>query len=347
MSTPLTVSEIARRLTADLDGAGDALIGAVGGVRDAAPGEIAFVSQARYAADAANTRASALIVGRDWTLPAPCPLLRVDKPEAAFAQVARWFAPPDPVYTPGVHPTAVVSPDAKLGSNVHIGPLAVIEAGAQVGDRAIVGAQTYVGHGVRLGADCRLFPQVSIREHCILGDRVWIHNGTVVGSDGFGYEVDKQGVRTKIPQIGIVVIGDDVEIGANVAIDRARFGRTRIGKGVKIDNLVQIGHNVVIGDHTVIVAQVGIAGSSSIGEKAILAGQSGVAGHLTVGPGAIVGAQTGVTKDVPAGAYVLGFPATPQKEMARQYAVLARLPELRDRVASLQKRLDEIEARLR
>lgn len=346
MSVSLTLHEIARRLSAELSGNGDTVIHSVGGVRDAAPGEIAFVSLSRYAADAASTRASALIVGRDWSDPAPCPLLRVDKPEAAFTQVAQWFAGADPVYSPSIHPTAVVSPEATIGADVHVGPLALIEAGAIIGAHSIVGAQCYVGHGVRIGEHSRLYPQVSVREYCIIGNRVLIHNGTVVGSDGFGYEVDKQGIRTKLPQIGIVVIGDDVEIGANVTIDRARFGKTRIGKGVKIDNLVQIAHNVIVGDYAVIVAQVGIAGSTAIGEKAILAGQSGVAGHLTIGASAVVGAQSGVTKDVAPGSYVIGFPAAPQKEVARGYAAVARLPELRERVVALQKRLEALESRL-
>lgn len=342
----MTVSEIARKLSAELVGDGAAVIRGVAGVRDAAAGELAFVSQSRYAADAATTGASALIVARDWTSPAPCPLLKVDKPERAFAEAARWFAPPDPTFPPGVHSTAVVSPDARIGEGVHVGPLAVIEAGAVIGARSIIGAQCYVGHGVRIGDDCRLFPQVSIREHCVLGNRVWLHNGTVIGSDGFGYDVHPDGTRTKQPQIGIVVIEDDVEIGANVTVDRARFGKTRIGRGVKIDNLVQIAHNVIIGDHAVIVAQVGIAGSTHIGPKAILAGQAGVAGHLTVGAGAIVGAQAGVTKDVPPGAYVIGFPATPQKEAARQHGAVARLPELRERLLALEKRLQALEAKL-
>ncbi len=343
---PMTVSEIAARLDADLAGPGGAEIRAVAGVRDAENGEIAFVSQTRYAADAARTRASALIVGREWTQPAPCPLLKVDKPDAAFALVARWFALPDPAYPPGVHPTAVVSPGAELGADVHVGPLAVIEAGAAIGHRTIVSAQSYIGPGVRIGADCRIFPQVSIREYCVLGDRVWIHNGAVIGSDGFGYDVDKQGVRTKQPQIGIVVIGDDVEIGANATIDRARFGKTRIGRGVKIDNLVQVAHNVNIGDHSVLVAQVGIAGSTTIGEKSVFAGQAGAVGHITIGPGTVVGAQSGVLTDVPAGAYVLGFPAVPQKQAARQYAAIARLPELRDRLLALQKRVEKLAERL-
>lgn len=342
-----TVEEIARRLGAAVEGDGARTVEAVAGVRDAGPRDIAFVSQERYAADAATTRAAALIVSTTWARPVPAALVRVENPEAAFAQVAQWFARPVPAPEPGVHPLAVVSAAAVLGKGVSIGPFSVVEAEAQLGDGVAVGAQCYVGHGVRIGAATRLYPQVSIREHCEIGERVIVHNGTVIGSDGFGYAVDKQGVRTKIPQIGIVVVGDDVEIGANVTIDRARFGRTRIGRGVKIDNLVMIAHNVVIGDHAVIVAQAGIAGSTSVGEKAILAGQSGVAGHLTIGAGAVIGAQAGVTKDVPAGAYVIGFPATPQKEAARQHALVARLPELRERVAEMQKRLEALEQRLR
>ena len=339
-----TVGQIARQLGASVEGDADRLIQAVAGVRDAGPDEIAFVSQARYAADAATSKAGALIVGKDWTQPVPAALIRVDQPEAAFAKVALAFAPPTPVPEPGVHPTAVVSPQARLGRSVSIGPCAVIEEGVVLGDDVIIGAQCYVGHGVQIGPRSRLYPQVSIREHCRLGARVIVHNGTVIGSDGFGYNVDKQGVRTKVPQVGIVVIGDDVEIGANVTIDRARFGKTRIGNGVKIDNLVQVAHNVIIGDHSVFVAQVGIAGSTIIGKRVIMAGKSGVVGHMTVGDDAVIGTCTGVTKDVPPGAYMLGFPAKLRKEAAREYAALARLPELFHKVTDLQKRLESLEA---
>ena len=341
----LTVGQIAAQLGAEVEGDAGRVIHAVAGVRDAGPEDIAFVSQARYAADAAASGAGALIVGRDWAIPVSAALIRVDQPETAFARIAQAFIPPTPIPEIGVHPTAIISPKAQVGLRPSIGPYAVIEADVVLGDDVVVGAQCYIGHGVHIGSHSRLYPQVSIREYCRLGARVIVHNGTVIGSDGFGYNVDRQGVRTKIPQIGIVLVGDDVEIGANVTIDRARFGKTRIGVGVKIDNLVQIGHNVVIGDHAVVVAQVGIAGSTMIGGKAILAGQSGVAGHLTVGAGAVVSAQAGVTKDVPPGSYVMGFPATPHKEMARQYAAVARLPELRERVAALQKRLEALEQR--
>lgn len=341
----LTVEEIARRLGGVLEGDGARRIASVAGVRDAGPADLAFVSQSRYEADAVASRAGAILVTKDWSRACASPLIRVDKPEVAFATAARWFAAPEPAIPAGVHPSAIVAADVVLGEGVSIGPLSVVEAGAKLGKGVVIGAQCYVGHRVAIGAGTRLYPQVSLREGCVIGERCILHNGTVVGSDGFGYDVDKQGVRTKIPQIGIVVIEDDVEIGANCTIDRARFGKTRIGKGVKIDNLVQIAHNVIIGDHAVIVAQVGIAGSTMIGDKTIIAGQSGVAGHLTIGPGTVVGARSGVTKDIPGG-YVVGFPARPQKDFALETAMVARLPQLRERVAELAKRLDEIERRL-
>lgn len=342
----LTARQIAERLGAQAEGNPDVVISGVAGVRDASPDEVAFVSQARYAADAAVSKAGVMLVGLDWSEKLPATLIRVAKPEAAFAQVAGWFTLVAPPPESGIHAMALVHPTAKLGKNPSVGPFTVIEACAVLGDNAVVGAQCYIGHGVQIGHDVRLYPQVSIREFCRLGNRVMIHNGTVIGSDGFGYNVDREGVRTKQPQIGIVTIGDDVEIGTNVCVDRARFGKTRIGNGVKIDNLVQIAHNVVIGDHAVLVSQVGVSGSTIIGPKAILAGQVGVAGHLVIGAGAVVGAQGGVTKSVPPGSYVTGYPATPHKEAAKQHAMVARLPELRARVADLQKRIEALEASL-
>ena len=340
-----TLAELAARTGAALEGDGRRVIRGVAGVRDAGPDEVAFVSLPKYAADAAETKAAGLFLARDWDKPVPCPILRVDKPEESFYIAAKLFAGTVPAPVPGVHPSAVVSADATVGPGCSIGPLCVVEAGAVLGGRVILQAGVYIGHGVRVGDDCHFYPGVSIREHCQIGSRVILHNGAVIGSDGFGYSVNKQGVRTKIPQIGIVVIGDDVEIGANSTIDRARFGKTKIGDGVKIDNLVQIAHNVIIGDHAVIVAQVGIAGSTIVGSKAVLAGQSGVAGHLVIGEGAIIGAQAGVTKDVKPGSFVIDFPATPQREAAVQHANVARLPELKARVADLEKRIRQLESR--
>ena len=343
----VTVEELARRLGAPFEGDGAQVIRGVSGLREAAPGEIAFVGSPRYAPDAATTAASAVIVGRDWNRSCAAPaVIRVENPEEAFSRVVAWFAPPPAPVSPGIHPAAIVSPGARLGEAVSVGPGAVVEAGASIGDRTILSAGVYVGHGVRIGSDCRLYPHVSVREHVVIGDRAIIHNGAVIGSDGFGYTADTQGVWHKIPQIGTVVVGDDVEIGANVTVDRARFGRTRIGNGVKIDNLVQIAHNVILGDHAILAAQVGIAGSSHVGSRVMMGGQAGVAGHLSIGEGAIVGGQAGVTKDVPPGTFVTGYPAAPHEKAARAHAGLMRLPQLKERLAELETRLRKLEEKL-
>ncbi len=339
----LTLAELARHLGGELEGDGTVVVHGVAGIRDAQPGEITFVANPRYAPLVATTRASAVIVARAWDRPAGTALIRVDDPDRAFTEAAALFAPPPPPDPEGIHPTAVIAPTARLGRDVRVGPYVVIEDGAEVGDRTVLMAHVYVGHEVRIGPDCRIYPHVSIRERCQIGARVILHNGTVIGSDGFGYTVDAQGVRHKIPQLGIVVIGDDAELGANVTVDRARFGKTVIGRGVKIDNLVQIGHNVVIGDHSVIVAQVGIAGSTTIGSKVILAGQVGISGHIEIGDGAIIGAQSGVTKDVPPGAIMLGAPAVPMDRFKRINAYMMRLPEFRKQLDELQRRVAALE----
>lgn len=338
----IALAEIAARIGATLEGDGGLPITGVAGVRDGGPGEIAFVSQARYAADAAAARVSALVVDRAWNRPVPAALLRVEKPEEAFARIAQLFVPPPPVFAPGVHPAAVVDPTARIGADVHIGPHVVVEARASVGSRTRLLAGVYVGHQASIGEDCSLHPNVSLREHVVIGNRCILHNGTVVGSDGFGYATGRDGVHRKIPQIGIVVIGDDVEIGANVTIDRARFGKTRIGNGVKIDNLVQIGHNVVIGDGCIIVSQVGIAGSTILDHHVVLAGQVGVAGHIRIGAGAMVAAQTGIAHDVPPGARLWGTPARSHKEMLELNALWSRLPDMRRRLAALEAGLEEL-----
>jgi len=332
----LTVAEIAARLGGELVGDAAVIIRGVAGVRNAEPAELAFVSQSRYVSDAMNTRASALIVGQDWTKELSIPLIKVAKPEAAFSEVSVWFAPPPVQYLPGIHATAIISPDAVIGQDVHIGPYCVIGRDVSLGARTVLVGHNFIGDGVSIGDDGLLHPLVSVREHVKIGARVILHNGAVIGSDGFGYHADSKGVRTKIAQIGIVEIGDDVEIGANATIDRARFGRTRIGHGVKIDNLVHVGHNVAIGDHSVLIAQVGIAGSTTLGHHVIAAGQVGVAGHLKIGDYAVISAQSGVTKDIPAKSLTMGFPAIPQKEFAVNHANLSRLPELKKRVSALE-----------
>lgn len=341
----MTVQEIADKLGgATIEGNPSAVITGLSGVREAREGDITYVSTPKYAGAAASTAATAVIVATDWAKPCSATLIRTANPEKAFAQVAAWFAPPSVPRIPGLHPAAVIAPDVALGEEVSVGPFCVIESGAAIGNRSVLHAGCYIGHGVTIGEDCLFYPHVSIREYCRLGSRVILHNGVVIGSDGFGYA--QQGERRiKIPQTGIVVIGDDVEIGANTTVDRARFGQTRIGNGVKIDNLVQIAHNVIIGDHAVIVAQAGIAGSSMIGARTILAGQVGIGGHTVIGPDVIIGAQSGVAKDVPAKTFLLGTPALPFERTSKIYAIQAHLPEWRERLHDIEKRLDALEAK--
>jgi UDP-3-O-[3-hydroxymyristoyl] glucosamine N-acyltransferase len=339
----MRLSEVAEKTGGRLDGDGDTDIRGVAGISEAGEGEISFIANPRYAAEAAVTKAAAVIVAEDWNSACPAPLIRTKNPDEAFAKAAALFYTPPPRPANGIHPSAVVAADAEIGERVSIGALCVIESGAKIGAGTVILPQCYIGRKAVLGEDCWLYPQVSLREEVRVGKRIIVHNGTVIGSDGFGYSVDGQGVRTKIPQIGIVEIGDDVEIGANVTIDRARFGKTRIGNGVKIDNLVQIAHNVIIGDHVVVIAQVAIAGSVHIGNKVIIAGQAGVAGHLRIGDGVVIGAKAAVTKDVEAGAYMIGVPAMPAAKFKRTQAGMLLLPKLKVRVTELEARIRKLE----
>ena len=340
-----TVAEIAAIVGGTVIGDGSTPITGVNGIRQATSGDITFLASPRYTAYLEGTSAAAVVVAEDQELAGRIPSIRVPDPSAAFQRVAAWFSPPPVIPAPGVHPGAVVHDTARLGRAVSVGPLAVIEQGAVIGDECAVGAGAYIGPFSSLGGATRIHPHVTILAHSRIGRRVIIHSGTVIGSDGFGYEVDEQGVRTKIPQLGIVEIGDDVEIGAGVTVDRARFGRTRIGNGVKIDNLVQVAHNVVVGDHAVLVAQVAIAGSTVLEPHTMVAGQAGVAGHLVIGAGAVIAGRAGVTKDVPPKTFVSGFPAMPHARAQRLQAEMNRLPRLKKRVAELEQRLAQLEAR--
>ncbi|NKB23472.1 MAG: UDP-3-O-(3-hydroxymyristoyl)glucosamine N-acyltransferase [Kiritimatiellae bacterium] len=339
----LTISQIAEELGVPFTGDGGLSITGIAGLRDAQEGDLSFLANARYALDITETKASAVLVGKEHDQPCKPVLIKVEDPDAAFAQIALYFAPLPITPDVGVHPKAIVSEDFELGNRVSIGPYCVLESGVKVGDGTVLSAGSYIGHNTHIGKNCFFYPHVSIRENVEIGHRVIIHNGTVIGSDGFGYTVDKKGVRTKIPQLGSVKVEDDVEMGANVTIDRARFGKTSIGCGTKIDNLVQIAHNVVIGEHVVLCAQVGISGSVTIGDYAILGGQVGCAGHLEIGEGAMIGAQSGVTKSVAPKTFVSGYPAMEHAKATRMHAHQMRIPILKSKVKSLEKRLQELE----
>jgi UDP-3-O-[3-hydroxymyristoyl] glucosamine N-acyltransferase len=308
----------------------------VASLQEARPGDITFFGNPRYLAQLRLSKASAVFVPLEFREEIGPVLLNVENPSTAFASVVSAFAPPEVVAEPGIHPSAVVSSSAKLGERVSVGPLAVIGDSAVIGSGSVIGAGCLIGSEVHLGEGCHLHPGAIIRERCILGNRVILQPGAVIGSCGFGYEF-KEGRHFKIPQTGIVEIGDDVEIGANTTVDRARFGRTIIGEGSKIDNLVQIAHNVQIGSHTIICSQVGISGSTRIGSYVTLAGQVGLAGHIEIGDKAVLGAKAGVSKNVPAGSMLIGAPAKPMKEFKQTNFYISQLHKLYDRVKELEK----------
>ncbi len=340
----LTVEDIAKKLNGKVHGDGSVPIKSVASLKQARLGDIAFLGNPRYLPDMLKTRASAVLVNDDWPGDDAITVIRVKSADAAFAQVAFWLARPAIVYPAGIHPSAVIAPDAKIGKDVMIGPHCVIEAGAVIGDGTVLVAQCYIGPFCEVGKNGLLYPLVSLREYCKVGDRVILHNGAVIGSDGFGY-VKEAGHWKKIPQVGIVVLGDDVEIGANTAIDRARFGETRIGNGTKLDNLIQVAHNVTIGEDTAMAAQVGMAGSCHIGNRVQLGGQVGVAGHIEVGDDVIVMAQSGLSKDVPPASILLGSPAMQVREAKKLHAHMMRLPELKQKVAELEAQIKLLEGK--
>jgi UDP-3-O-[3-hydroxymyristoyl] glucosamine N-acyltransferase len=336
----ITVQEIAELVGGTVaSGDGSTLIRGAASVNEAAAGEVTFFGNARYLSALKRSKASAALVALDFADEINAIQIKVENPSLSFSKVIEHFAPAPVVYSPGVHATAVLGPDVVLGKAVSIQPYAVVEAGVHIGAGSVIGAHVFIGQNSRIGESCRLHPNVTVCENAVLGDRVTIHSGTVVGSDGFGYEFSG-GRHVKIPQVGTVQIDNDVEIGANVTIDRARFGRTWIQEGAKIDNLVQIAHNVVVGQHAILVSQVGISGSSRIGNYAILAGQVGVVGHVEVGDQVVIGAKSGVSKSVPAGEKWFGIPAVPDREFKTRLAYTNRLEKLVARVKALEQLLD-------
>ncbi len=338
----MRLSELAPKLNATLRGDGSIEVARVAGIDEAGPGDLTFVSNPRYLTKLATTRASAVILSPG--IDTPLPSLVCGNPYLAFAHAVTILEPPARP-APGVHATAQVAPDAVLGDGVHVGAYVVVGAGCRVGARTVLRPHVVLYDGVAIGADCELHSGVQVRDGCRLGDRVIVQNGAVIGSDGFGFAKDEAGRYAKIPQRGIVVVEDDVEVGALTAIDRAALNETRIGRGTKLDNLVQIGHSVTIGEDTVLAGQVGVAGSTKIGRRVTLAGQVGVAGHLTIGDGVIASAQTGIPGDVEAGRFVSGTPALDNRAWLKSSAVFSKLPELQKRVRELERQIEELKKR--
>src|SRR5438552_4387808 len=332
-----TLQQLATASGGELVGDPSLQIMGVASLGDATPGEISFFANRKYVALVRKTRASAVFVPPDFTEPITLAQIRVANPTKAFEQVVVKFAPKPITFAPGIHPTAVVDPSAQIGKCVSIQPHAVIESGARIGDDTIIGAGSYIGHETVIGPVCLIYPRVTIRERSRIGSRVIIHSGAVIGADGFGFEmVDER--HEKIQQLGIVQIDDDVEIGANTTVVRARFGRTWIQEGAKIDNLVQVAHNVVIGKNTVIAAQTGIAGSVRIGQRVLIGGQAGIIGHIEIGDNTAIGAQSGISKNISGGAW-WASPAAPLAEAKQQIAWSRRLGKLFARVKEIEKKL--------
>jgi UDP-3-O-[3-hydroxymyristoyl] glucosamine N-acyltransferase len=330
-----TATELAKHLNCRLTGQ-DVRVSGVAGPETARAEDLIYLDSPRQAARGAASAARCAIVPAGVVLPGKT-LLESPEPKFDFARAAALILPATPI-AQGIHATAVIAPSAKLGPGVGVGPYAVIEDGVEIGAGCEIGAHCVLGKGARLGERCRLYPRVTLYSGARLGANVIVHAGAVIGSDGFGYVPAAEGKHLKFPQVGEVEIGDDVEIGANATIDRGSLGRTEIARGVKIDNLVQIAHNVRIGENSVVAAQTGIAGSSFVGRRVVIGGQVGIAEHCTIEDGAIVGAQAGVpsNKRLPGGRVYWGTPARPIEKLLEGYAWVARLPALAERVKALE-----------
>jgi UDP-3-O-[3-hydroxymyristoyl] glucosamine N-acyltransferase len=334
-----TLAELAARVGGTVQGDGALRLDGVAPLEDAGPSQISFFANRKYRKAFEASRAGAVIVEPDEDVPAGRTVLRAAPAYLAFAKISTAFHPPREAL-PEVAPEAAVHPSAKVHPSAQVMPLASVGARAEVGPRTILFPGVHLGEDVRVGADCTLYPNVVVRERCVIGDRVILQPGCVIGADGFGFALDLQGEgrgprHYKVPQAGIVVVEDDVEIGANSCVDRATLGVTRIGRGAKIDNLVQIAHNVEVGPLSILASQVGISGSTRLGMGVVLWGQVGLAGHITVGDRANVAAQSGVAHDIPAGARFAGYPAGPEVQWARNAAAFNRLTEMRRELREL------------
>jgi len=339
----MTLEQIADVVGGEVLGDKNIVIKGVSGIKEAQEGDITFLANQKYYPLVEKTEATAIIVERKIRNCSK-PAILTDNPSLAFAKVVNLIAPASRK-PQGISNLAFIGEGVKLGKNVAIGPFVILEDDVEIGEDTIIYGGCYIGFGTKIGKKCLLYSHVSIRERITVGNNVIIHSGTVIGSDGFGF-AEVEGVQYKIPQIGTVVIEDDVEIGANVTIDRARFDKTVIGRGTKIDNLVQIAHNVIVGKNCLIVAQAGISGSTLIGDNVIIAGQAGLVGHIEVGEGAVIMAKSGVPKSVPKNTRVFGYPAKEEKHAKRVNAIVQRLPEIYQELKELKRKVKEIEVKL-
>lgn len=344
----LTVRAIAEFLNAEILGDGTLVITGIAGIKEAKKGDITFLENPKYSSLVESTAASAIIVGKGLAIDGTRPgrsLVLTENPSLAFSRVISFLCPVTVPHPRGIHPTAIIARSAKIGKNAAIGAYTIIGDAAAIGENAIIYGHCFIGDAVSIGKDTLLYPAVTVRERVSIGERVIIHSGAVIGSDGFGF-IPVKGKQEKIPQVGTVVLEDDVEIGSNVTVARARFDKTVIGQGTKIDNLVQIAHNVRVGKNCIVIAQAGISGSTVIEDNVIIAGQAGLVGHITVGTGATIAAQAGVTKSVPQGITVSGYPARPHDHAKRINACIQRLPELYKTIGTLEKKVQELERAL-
>jgi UDP-3-O-[3-hydroxymyristoyl] glucosamine N-acyltransferase len=342
---PLTLKQIADKLGGEVVGPAELVIGGVSSYESAGESDLTFADSRRLLPAAEQSRAAAVIVPRDIESSLK-PIIRTDNPRLAFAQALELFWPRRRPL-PGIHPTAVVGAEVEIGPGVYVGPNVVIGDAVKLGSRAEVHALTSLGDEVEVGDDTIIHPRVSVYHRVRIGKRCIIHSGCVIGADGFGFVRADDGAYVKVPQVGTVIIEDDVEIGANCAIDRATTDATIVGRGTKFDNLVQVGHNVKIGRNCIIIAQVGISGSVEVGDGAVLAGQAGIADHLTIGASATVCAQAGVMGNVLPHTIVSGYPARPHKQQLRAEAALLKLPEALVELRALRRRIEELEERLK
>ncbi len=340
-----SVQELVETIGGVVHGDTAVIISGVAGIESAGPGDLSFIANKKYASYLESTNASAVIIPDDNAVPVPdnagYVVIRHPQPYYAFMLALRVFHPEEPPLAPGIDPSASVAETATLGDGVRVGANAVIADGVQIGAGSFILAGSYVGKDVIIGEQTTLGPNVTVMHQCELGNRVRIHPGTVVGADGFGY-AELKGIHHKIPQVGRVVIEDDVELGACVCIDRATMGETRIKRGTKIDNLVQLAHNVVVGEHSIIVSQVGVSGSTKLGDHVTLAGQAGIVGHLEIGDNCTVAAQSGVSRNLPAGSIVLGSPARDIRKERKVIVLKDKLPELYQRVRDLENEIAEL-----